>query len=993
MDRTDPPIRTEQLLHATAERTVLATVDQDTGQAVVRKVFERGAPADAEREWALGRLAAGPGVVPHLGTGLEPRSGRPYLHTARLSGVDLANRVRRSGALPAAQALTLAAQAAATLARLHGLRGANAPNGLCHNDVKPHNLLATAEVVVLLDFEHAAAIGTPNWPAGTPSFAAPEATPEAPATAARDVYGLAATLRWLLDGGGPRRVPQDPRVDDLLARALGPATQRPTAAQFAAELEHLATELATDPDERRRDRLLRGDLAELRAAPPAQGAQPEFAHWLRRAERAAPRLHRLHAATHAAPHTPGALLALLQRAERLLGCTPRQATALADRHSLAAAAAQQITTAIERTAALAQKEEFAAAQELLLNCQELVRRVGRMPGGLQFEPPGDLRALGPLHRTTHACLEHQHQRLLVLEGELATASAAVRTAEQSFDLVGAERTVAAMAERYGGAAPSVVRHRDRLHRLQFYLQRLARADGSGDRLAQLGSDRDLQPLRALLARCTRALGDDPRPPGSSGPGLRSLLLALDSLAEEFPHLEAVVAPGRAALHHGLDQTTERALQLLDFADQQLRLAPVPVRPLQQTLARLDGWRNLEAFVDRPGRPRSALLDRIEALRLSLEQARATRDRLTQGAEQAIARGHWTTGLFDMERAVGGSDAGDGGEGAGGGEASGEVGGEAAADRRLRDRLAEARRKKQEVDAAARRNVELQSRYAALQDDPAATFAMRLQVLAERRDCLEFLALHLPAERGQLHGRDLRAVATQLALERADQAEQQFDATTDPELRLQVAEAALREIGASIPEAPGPSEPPARLVRSLDHWRTLAERCRHDLERLRQDREGRARGRRRLRWAVLAAGVALASSTALLLHSAAATPALAGPRQTAAEFTELVRLAAALPEPARSRAKAVVGALEPLARAQATALADYAAFAAALDGFGAAAGREEPTRRFAALALRQAEAALPTTADDPAAAELLTAAAERLRSAGVLAPAEPRRGTQ
>lgn len=988
MASTHSPPRTDRLLQATAERTVLAAVDPATGQAVVRKVFERGAPADAEREQELGQLAAGPGVVAHLGTGLDPQSGRPCLHTAFGAGVDLPSLVRHRGALPAVEALAMAAQVANTLARLHALRAPGAPSGLCHNDVKPHNLLATPATVLLLDFEHAAAIGTPHWPAGTTAFAAPEATPGAAATAARDVYGLAATLRWLLDGGGPAHVPQDPRVLRLLARALGPAEQRPTAAQFAEELQQLATALADDPDELRRDRLLRGELPDQSSARSAPSSSPADERWLRQFERNEPRQHRLHAASHAPSNPPGVLLALLLRAERLLRCTPRHPVLLADRDHLAATAAQQIASAIERTATLVQKEEFAAAQALLLDCQELVLRLGRIPGGLRLEPPEDLRALGPLHRTPYACLEQQSRRVAALEHELLAASTAVQAAEQAFDLVAAERAVATMAERYGGAAPSVARHRDRLHRWQFYLQRIARADGSPERLGPIGTDADLRPLRNLLARCATALGNPPPHGATSGTGLRNLLLTLDNLAEEFPHLEPAIAAGRGALQHSLEQTSERAGQLLAFADQQLRLVPVPVRPLQQTLARLDGWRNLEAFVDRPGRPRSALLDRIEALRLALDQARATRDRLAQGAEQAISRGHWTTGLFDMERAVG-DVAGPEAERA---EHGFDLANEVDVDRKLRDRLAEARRKKQEVDAAVRRNIELQTRYAALQDDPAATFAMRLQVLAERRDCLEFLALHLPAERGHLHGRDLRAVTTQLALERADQAEQQFDATADPEQRLVLAEAALRDLGASFPEAPTGGEPPARLKRSVEHWRTLAARCRHDLEQVHAARRRRARSRQRLQWAAAALFLVLASGGALLLRGATADPALAGLRHAPAEFAELVRTAAALEEPARGRSKSVVAALEPLMHANDSPGADYAAFAAALETF-AVAGSAVPEARFAALALRLAEATLVGRTTDPAAAERLAATGSRLRAAGVLPEAGSRPNPQ
>lgn len=974
MARPDPPLRIEQFLHCSNERTVVRLTDPGGQHAVVRKWFVRGAPADAEHELAMGRLAAGPGVPAHLGTGTDPATGRPFLELVWIPGQDLAALVAAQGALPAVQALCCVAAAARIAARLHALRTPEAPRGLSHNDLKPHNLLTTAEGIVLIDFEHSAPIGA-SAPPGTRGFAAPEAQTAAPATAARDVYALAAMLRWLLHGGAPSNPGLDPRLDAVLAPALGPAAARPDAATFAVALDQLSSELATSAEEATRDALWRGDLPAARdqlLALPATASHGRLAKQLARCERALRRLPDGATTTVATPAEPTMLLRQLLRCERLLRFLPRQPRLLAHRQALAAAAGVLVSTAAAHAAALCQKEEFAAARRFLEACCALVDNLQRTPVGLRVPPPEDLRALGPLHRTPLRFLEQQLQRTVHAEQELLEAIAAVQHAQREFDLGGAARAVAAMAGRYGGAAPSVVRHRDRLHQLQFYWQRVARAAAGGERLAQLHTDVDLRPLRTLLARCQEAIGNDASRSASGGIGLRSLLLALAALAEEFPELADVVTPASAALRAALEQVTSRAVQLLAEAEQQLQRSPIPVRPLQQTLARLDGWRSAEAFVDLPGRPRSTLLDHLEQLRLVLEQARATRDRLAQGAEQAIARGHWTTGLFDMERALGT-----------GAEAATETDGIAEEDQRLRERLAEARRKKQDLDAAARRNIELQARYAALLDDAGGTFAARLQVLAERRVCLEFLSLHLPADRAQLHARDLRDVETQIALERASQAEQECDSTPDPELRLRLAEAALRELSASIAGFPGHTDPPARLLRSLDHWRRLAERCRADLERQHQERTAYRRSRRRRRWAAVTAAAVLAIAAGVLLPGVWSREAQAGATAHTADLGALARAAAALPEPGRSQGRAVLAALESLTRSTQPDPPSMPAFVGALDRFAAEACHDEPARRFAAQAYAAASASRPSALATDAAS--LAALGERLRAKGVPLP--------
>jgi hypothetical protein len=254
-----------------------------------------------------------------------------------------------------------------------------------------------------------------------------------------------------------------------------------------------------------------------------------------------------------------------------------------------------------------------------------------------------------------------------------------------------------------------------------------------------------------------------------------------------------------------------------------------------------GLRLLEALVDRPDRPRSQLLDQIEALRVALDQARSARDRLAQSAESAIARGHWTTGLFDMERAVARIEPGDDAER-----------GDAA---RLQERLASARRRKQEIDAAMRRNVDLAARCAALADDPTADARSRQQALADRRDCLLFLTMHVPQDRSELYRRDLREVDVQLALARADDAEAQFAGAANREDRARRARAAAEELADAIAALAADGEPPGRLLRAQEHWRAVAAQCQRAID----DERTRLQQQRRRRW--LAAALVLVAAAA------------------------------------------------------------------------------------------------------------------------------------
>jgi serine/threonine-protein kinase len=154
------------------------------------------------REIALVGRMNHPHVVHALDAG-EIR-GTYYLAFEYVPGPDLGRVVRADGPLAPAHACEYARQAALGLAHVHA-------RGVVHRDVKPANLgLANGErEVKVLDFGLAAPVrrraskGIRRF-LGSADFVAPEQVADpAMASARSDVYGLGATLYYLLTGQVP----------------------------------------------------------------------------------------------------------------------------------------------------------------------------------------------------------------------------------------------------------------------------------------------------------------------------------------------------------------------------------------------------------------------------------------------------------------------------------------------------------------------------------------------------------------------------------------------------------------------------------------------------------------------------------------------------------------------------------------------------------------------------------------------------------------------
>jgi eukaryotic-like serine/threonine-protein kinase len=171
--------------------------------------------------------------------------------------------VRADGSVGSVEAMRICADVARGLAAAHA-------RGLVHRDVKPGNVIVTAEGAKLVDFGLAASIGEPDEADengimfGTPAYLAPERLEDGVVVPGSDVYAVGLLLYRLLAGHTPwsaqtttqmlkahAYLPPEPlppvegvpaQVADLCRRCLAknPA-DRPSAAAVATVLTEAAT--------------------------------------------------------------------------------------------------------------------------------------------------------------------------------------------------------------------------------------------------------------------------------------------------------------------------------------------------------------------------------------------------------------------------------------------------------------------------------------------------------------------------------------------------------------------------------------------------------------------------------------------------------------------------------------------------------------------------------------------------------------------------------
>ena len=204
------------------------------GDAVALKLLHPAIGADSEARERLRREVAAlqrlrqPGVVRVLDA--EADSSEAFLVTELVEGSTLTEHVRRRGPLSAEHLVVLAEKLYAALDAVHAA-------GVVHRDVKPSNVMVTAEGPVLIDFGIAQSAGDERVTShglvmGTPGYLAPELLEGEEPTPASDLWGWAAVLAFAATGRQPFGSRPDAavlarsRAGDVDLEGLGALTAR-----------------------------------------------------------------------------------------------------------------------------------------------------------------------------------------------------------------------------------------------------------------------------------------------------------------------------------------------------------------------------------------------------------------------------------------------------------------------------------------------------------------------------------------------------------------------------------------------------------------------------------------------------------------------------------------------------------------------------------------------------------------------------------------------
>jgi eukaryotic-like serine/threonine-protein kinase len=228
--------------------------DQVLGRPVAVKlllpgVVDPSATARFRQEAQTAARLSHPNVVAVYDFGED--QGRLYLVMELVEGRTLAGHLAAYGPLDAGETAAIGAQTAAGLAAAHR-------EGVVHRDVKPGNLLLTADgVVKIADFgiarfagESTAALTSAGLVLGTSIYLAPERAQGHTAGPASDVYALGCVLYELLTGHPPFRADSAPALlyQHVDSAPVPPAQLRP---DLPAALDDLVLQLlAKDPDQR-----------------------------------------------------------------------------------------------------------------------------------------------------------------------------------------------------------------------------------------------------------------------------------------------------------------------------------------------------------------------------------------------------------------------------------------------------------------------------------------------------------------------------------------------------------------------------------------------------------------------------------------------------------------------------------------------------------------------------------------------------------------------
>jgi serine/threonine-protein kinase len=248
-------------------------LDRQLGRQVAIKVL--APPFDRDREFVErfqreARAAAGlshPNIVAVFDSGSD--DGTHYIVTELVEGETLADRLRRDGPMPQAEAVAVAADIARALAAAH-------ERGLIHRDIKPGNVMLLPDGrVKVVDFGIARAAGSDTLTntgvvLGSTAYLSPEQASGQPVDERADLYALGCVLYEMLTGRVPfsadtpiatmyRHVNEDPpppstfapipsELEDIVMRALEKDPKRRFASASELEAALLAVPLARSGD-------------------------------------------------------------------------------------------------------------------------------------------------------------------------------------------------------------------------------------------------------------------------------------------------------------------------------------------------------------------------------------------------------------------------------------------------------------------------------------------------------------------------------------------------------------------------------------------------------------------------------------------------------------------------------------------------------------------------------------------------------------------------
>lgn len=248
---------------------VYEVVDRTRGQVVALKTLRRWTPADLyrlKREFRSLADIVDPHLVPLYE--LEVDARHCFVTMALVEGVPFVDYVRAGG-----DAAAMAGRARRCLAQLVAGVEALHRHGVRHGDLKPTNILVTADGHLrILDFGLAARLTTDgsgeHGLIGTPAYLSPEQCRGEPATTASDWYAVGATLYHALAGAPPF---DGPMAEVLRLKVTNDATAVSLGASAgAADLEAIcAGLLCRDPAARWQGAQVRRQL-HAAAAPATQ---------------------------------------------------------------------------------------------------------------------------------------------------------------------------------------------------------------------------------------------------------------------------------------------------------------------------------------------------------------------------------------------------------------------------------------------------------------------------------------------------------------------------------------------------------------------------------------------------------------------------------------------------------------------------------------------------------------------------------------------------